>query len=306
MVSTGGTHHQVTLVATGRTDTGTIGKLHHLTLSNARQECIIKDPSAWRGCKIDCSTVFCTGGELGKDSCVGDSGSPAVVCSGTEHWLMGILVKGTELPHNGPSCGAKGRHDVYTNVSRYMDLIQYVMQHESAPACNDCHCKVMRNDICQWGSSCTSDQTVTSEAPFGPPLFSKCGFYPSSHQNVPDSNRTRGDVVHTDSTTGNASYSHGNSNRTNDNTTIVNRDPTSKDPSYKNDNNTLNHSHYHRIRNTSVNTNTRNCYDLHMITTQYKGLAVASFVVVCFCIGAVGLSHTGQAHDTIRMHKSKL
>ena len=44
-----------------------------------------------------------------QDSCGGDSGSPVLGCYGGEDWLLGVLVKGTELPSVGPACGATGR-----------------------------------------------------------------------------------------------------------------------------------------------------------------------------------------------------
>merc|ERR1711959_242550 len=103
----------VKLVGTGASEhgSGVLREVQVPTVSKA--ECMRQDPWAVNHNMINYDDVICTGGETGKDSCGGDSGSPVLGCYGGEDWLLGVLVKGTELPSVGPACGATGRHAVY-------------------------------------------------------------------------------------------------------------------------------------------------------------------------------------------------
>lgn len=79
--------------------------------------------------RIDPATQICAGGELGKDSCNGDSGGglfwragPLEDPESSEPWtLLGIVSFGSR------SCGV-GRPAVYTRVSAFLDLIETNME----------------------------------------------------------------------------------------------------------------------------------------------------------------------------------
>ena len=69
------------------------------------------------------SSQICAGGEAGKDSCVGDSGSGLmrdVKIPGLPFWrshLIGVVSFGPRF------CGTKGVPGVYTRVNSYLDWI---------------------------------------------------------------------------------------------------------------------------------------------------------------------------------------
>lgn len=102
--------------------------------------------------------------QTGKDSCNGDSGSPVVGCFGNSTWVLGVLVKGSELPRNGPACGANGRLAVYTRLEKYTEFIRTTINGGKFE-CANCH-----ND---GGDSCTA---LTDSAPAVEPTEG-CGEY---------------------------------------------------------------------------------------------------------------------------------
>ncbi|XP_049810371.1 trypsin-1-like [Schistocerca nitens] len=65
--------------------------------------------------------MLCAGGERNKDSCQGDSGGP-LVCNGT---LAGVVSFGV-------SCGLPGFPGVYTDVSKYVDFLNYSLTRAGA------------------------------------------------------------------------------------------------------------------------------------------------------------------------------
>mmetsp|Transcript_15487 Transcript_15487/g.38928 ORF Transcript_15487/g.38928 Transcript_15487/m.38928 type:complete len:367 (+) Transcript_15487:48-1148(+) len=89
---------------------------------------------------IDFSAMLCTGGTEGKDSCMGDSGGPAIVRRGGGDWLVGVLSFGSELPLNQTLCGVEGRFGVYTEVAKYAEFVYQTMQ-EQVHVCSACPCK---------------------------------------------------------------------------------------------------------------------------------------------------------------------
>uniref|UniRef100_A0A182P407 Peptidase S1 domain-containing protein n=1 Tax=Anopheles epiroticus TaxID=199890 RepID=A0A182P407_9DIPT len=66
---------------------------------------------------LDATSFICAGGELGKDACTGDGGSP-LVCSLNNRWFVVGLVAW------GIGCGANGIPGVYVNVASYNSWIQ--------------------------------------------------------------------------------------------------------------------------------------------------------------------------------------
>uniref|UniRef100_A0A182YG35 Uncharacterized protein n=1 Tax=Anopheles stephensi TaxID=30069 RepID=A0A182YG35_ANOST len=65
---------------------------------------------------LDTTSFICAGGELGKDACTGDGGSP-LVCSLNGRWYVVGLVAW------GIGCGANGIPGVYVNVASYNSWI---------------------------------------------------------------------------------------------------------------------------------------------------------------------------------------
>jgi len=124
--------------------------------------CKGQEPKAVRENLINFDNVICTGGHAGKDSCNGDSGGGAVGTNkdGTPV-LVGILVKGSELPINGPACGAEGRFAVYTRISKYWDFILTTFRGEEYK-CANCFTGSVR-------TSCTSDPVNRASVPPPPP-----------------------------------------------------------------------------------------------------------------------------------------
>uniref|UniRef100_A0A182QE06 Peptidase S1 domain-containing protein n=1 Tax=Anopheles farauti TaxID=69004 RepID=A0A182QE06_9DIPT len=66
---------------------------------------------------LDTTSFICAGGELGKDACTGDGGSP-LVCNLNGRWYVAGLVAW------GIGCGANGIPGVYVNVASYIPWIQ--------------------------------------------------------------------------------------------------------------------------------------------------------------------------------------
>ncbi|KAJ0396164.1 hypothetical protein ATCC90586_012237 [Pythium insidiosum] len=72
------------------------------------------------GYPFDAQSMFCAGGEAGKDACQGDSGGPLVrVGDSEEDELIGVISW-------GEGCGKKGKPGVYARLSRVADWIQDV------------------------------------------------------------------------------------------------------------------------------------------------------------------------------------
>uniref|UniRef100_A0AAG5CTE4 CLIP domain-containing serine protease n=1 Tax=Anopheles atroparvus TaxID=41427 RepID=A0AAG5CTE4_ANOAO len=67
-------------------------------------------------------TQVCAGGDMGKDSCRGDSGGPLMWLRRSEWYLVGLVSFGLE------QCGANGVPGVYTRISEYMNWIQETME----------------------------------------------------------------------------------------------------------------------------------------------------------------------------------
>ena len=91
--------------------------------------CETQNPYARQTGYIDFRRVLCTGGPAGKDSCVGDSGGPAVARdAGGRAWLAGVLSRGSELPSYTDWCAVDGRYGMYTRVRDYADFVYATMQ----------------------------------------------------------------------------------------------------------------------------------------------------------------------------------
>lgn len=138
---TGSAVRLIGMGATRHHGKGSLRELEVNTVSRAR--CEEQEPMALQQNKINFSNVICTGGTAGKDSCNGDSGSPMVGCwdtgeNDTSTWVLGVLVKGSQLPVNGPPCGADGRLSVYTRIELYADFIRSTMEGSSF-TCSHCH-----------------------------------------------------------------------------------------------------------------------------------------------------------------------
>ncbi|XP_041798251.1 uncharacterized protein LOC121610282 [Chelmon rostratus] len=68
------------------------------------------------------NNMFCAGvPEGGKDSCLGDSGSPLALSDDGRFWAAGIVSWGVD-------CGQQGTYRVYTKVTNYLDWINQTMQ----------------------------------------------------------------------------------------------------------------------------------------------------------------------------------
>ncbi|KFB38434.1 AGAP012591-PA-like protein [Anopheles sinensis] len=65
---------------------------------------------------LDPTSFICAGGELGKDACTGDGGSPLVCPLGGRWYVVGLVAWGI-------GCGANGIPGVYVNVASYNSWI---------------------------------------------------------------------------------------------------------------------------------------------------------------------------------------
>ena len=95
----------------------------------SQSDCERQNPYSLNMHYIDFSHVICTGGAAGKDSCLGDSGGPAIAHdSAGRAWLVGVLSKGSELPSYTDWCAVDGRYGMYTRVRNYADFVLTTMQ----------------------------------------------------------------------------------------------------------------------------------------------------------------------------------
>ncbi|XP_076060713.1 phenoloxidase-activating factor 3-like isoform X2 [Oratosquilla oratoria] len=72
----------------------------------------------------DQNMVICAGGELGQDTCRGDSGGPIMLTNrgGSQHFVIGVT-------SSGPlACGSEGGQGLYTNVKYYLNWILSTMR----------------------------------------------------------------------------------------------------------------------------------------------------------------------------------
>nr|XP_040222106.2 phenoloxidase-activating factor 2-like [Anopheles coluzzii] len=65
---------------------------------------------------LDTTSFLCAGGELGKDACTGDGGSPLVCALNNRWYVVGLVAWGI-------GCGANGIPGVYVNVASYITWI---------------------------------------------------------------------------------------------------------------------------------------------------------------------------------------
>uniref|UniRef100_A0A182T3C9 Peptidase S1 domain-containing protein n=1 Tax=Anopheles maculatus TaxID=74869 RepID=A0A182T3C9_9DIPT len=65
---------------------------------------------------LDTTSFICAGGELGKDACTGDGGSPLVCALNGRWYVVGLVAWGI-------GCGANGIPGVYVNVASYNSWI---------------------------------------------------------------------------------------------------------------------------------------------------------------------------------------
>ncbi|XP_050085810.1 phenoloxidase-activating factor 2-like isoform X2 [Anopheles aquasalis] len=65
---------------------------------------------------LDPTSFLCAGGELGKDACTGDGGSPLVCALNGRFYVVGLVSWGI-------GCGANGIPGVYVNVASYISWI---------------------------------------------------------------------------------------------------------------------------------------------------------------------------------------
>ncbi|XP_052888227.1 phenoloxidase-activating factor 2 [Anopheles moucheti] len=65
---------------------------------------------------LDATSFICAGGELGKDACTGDGGSPLVCALNGRWYVVGLVAWGI-------GCGANGIPGVYVNVASYITWI---------------------------------------------------------------------------------------------------------------------------------------------------------------------------------------
>jgi len=88
-----------------------------------QSKCRAAEPDVVEFNSYNINNILCIGGNAGKDSCVGDSGGPAVARCGDRDYLIGATVKGTQKPDKSDDCGVAGRYSVYTLVAKYHAFI---------------------------------------------------------------------------------------------------------------------------------------------------------------------------------------
>lgn len=69
---------------------------------------------------FDSASFLCAGGEVGKDACTGDGGSP-LICELSGRWFVAGMVAW------GIGCGASGVPGVYVNTATYVPWILSTM-----------------------------------------------------------------------------------------------------------------------------------------------------------------------------------
>merc|ERR1712086_69473 len=155
----------VTLLGSGATRHYGSGGLREVNIDTTSQAtCEAAEPTAISRNLINFNNVICTGGPEGKDSCNGDSGSPMIGCFGNHTWMLGVLVKGTELPKSGPSCGAEGRLAVYTRMELFAEFVRTTVSGGTF-SCSSCHksggnsCAALLPDKQPTAASCHGNTT---------------------------------------------------------------------------------------------------------------------------------------------------
>jgi secreted trypsin-like serine protease len=92
-------------------------------------DCERQNPYSLNRGYINFAHVICTGGQAGKDSCLGDSGGPAISRDAAGiSWLVGVLSKGSELPSYTDWCAVDGRYGMYTRIRNYADFVLATME----------------------------------------------------------------------------------------------------------------------------------------------------------------------------------
>ena len=96
---------------------------------SSQATCEAQNPYSLSRSYIDFASVICTGGQAGKDSCLGDSGGPVIWTDPDGvGWLVGVLSKGSELPSYTDWCAVQDRLGIYTRIRHYADFVHTTMQ----------------------------------------------------------------------------------------------------------------------------------------------------------------------------------
>ncbi|XP_055539675.1 CLIP domain-containing serine protease B15-like [Wyeomyia smithii] len=78
-------------------------------------------------------TQLCVGGDKGKDSCKGDSGGPLLRQVGVVWYQIGIVSFGSRI------CGSENYPGIYTNVEKYIEWIQEIV--------DESHCRAKSGEL---------------------------------------------------------------------------------------------------------------------------------------------------------------
>uniref|UniRef100_A0A6P7FH46 Serine protease snake-like n=1 Tax=Diabrotica virgifera virgifera TaxID=50390 RepID=A0A6P7FH46_DIAVI len=78
---------------------------------------------------IDGDTMICAGGDMGRDTCEGDSGGPLQV-KNSKKYSYGTGYRIVGITSFGKACGITRSPSVYTRVSYYLDWIERIVWSE--------------------------------------------------------------------------------------------------------------------------------------------------------------------------------